>query len=155
MIRQAKVKDADIVHAVLLSARDDIPLAANFADDAHKKWVRDECRRRNGWVFELDGAVAGVTIMAVDEIFYLVTAPGYRKRGIARALVEDAKARVWKKYRVPARGRARQANRPVVQLLEKLGFIEDHDRVIATLGWMHYRATVQTSCRPCENSWKS
>ena len=145
MIRRAKVSDAAAVHAVLLAARDEIPLTPNFADDAYKKWVRDECRRRNGWVFELDGVIAGVTIMDVDEIFYLVTAPGYRKRGVAQALVEDAKVRVWKKYRVPTRGRARQANRPVVQLLEKLGFVEDHDRVVVKPGWMHYRATVQKS----------
>ena len=101
MIRRAKVSDAAAVHAVLLAARDEIPLTPNFADDVYKKWVRDECRRRNGWVFELDGVIAGVTIMAVDEIFYLVTVPGYRKRGVAQALVEDAKVRVWKKISRP------------------------------------------------------
>jgi hypothetical protein len=54
-IRRAKVEDADTAHAVLLTGRDDIPLATNFADDVHKKWVRDQCRQRNVWLMELDG----------------------------------------------------------------------------------------------------
>jgi GNAT superfamily N-acetyltransferase len=138
-IRRATIKDASAVHAVLLSGRDDIPLAANFADDAHKQWVRDQCRQHNVWLCEYADALAGVMVMAVDEIFYLVTAPAYRKRGVAQALVEDATARVWKRYREPARGRAREANRPVVQLLEKLGFKADYDRVTQP-GWVVYAA---------------
>jgi hypothetical protein len=34
LIRRAKVADAEPVHAVLLSAKDDIPLADNFGDAA-------------------------------------------------------------------------------------------------------------------------
>jgi hypothetical protein len=56
-------------------------LAANFADDAHKKWVRDQCRQRNVWLCECAGELAGVMVMAVDEIFYLITAPAHRKSG--------------------------------------------------------------------------
>jgi GNAT superfamily N-acetyltransferase len=140
IIRRATVEDAPAAHAVLLTGRDDIPLAANFADDAHRKWVRDQCRQRNVWLCECAGELAGVMVMAVEEIFYLVTAPAHRKSGVAEALVEDAKARVWKKYREPARGRAREANRPVVQLLEKLGFKADYDRVTQP-GWVVYAAT--------------
>jgi GNAT superfamily N-acetyltransferase len=115
MIRRAKVEDAKAVHAVLLTARDDIPL--NFADDKHKRWVRDECRQRRVWILECEGAPAGVMVMAVDEIFYLVTTPTHRRAGVAQALIEDAKARVWKKYREPAYGRVRLENLPIVRLL--------------------------------------
>ena len=139
IIRRAMVNDAPAVHAVLLTGQDDIPLAANFVDDAHKKWVRDQCRQRNVWLCECAGEPAGVMVMAVNEIFYLVTAPAHRKSGIARALVEDAKTRLWKKYHEPARGLAREANRPVVQLLEKLGFKADYDRVTQP-GWVVYTA---------------
>lgn len=139
MIRRAKVQDAEAVHAVLLTARDDIPLSPNFADDKYKKWVRDECRRRSAWILERDGTVAGVMVMAVDEIFYLVTLPAHRKTGVAQALVEDAKARVSKRYRVPARARVRLGNLPVVRLLEKLDFVVDYDMVTRP-GWVCYRA---------------
>lgn len=123
MIRRAVVKDANAVHAVLLTACDDIPLASNFADDAHKTWI-----------FERDADVAGVMVMAVDEIFYLATAPAHRKEGVAEAFVKDAKARVWKKHREPARGRVRPENLPVVRLLEKLGFVADHDMLTQAAG---------------------
>ena len=55
--------------------------------------------------------------MAVDEIFYLVTTPTHRRAGVAQALIEDAKARVWKKYREPAYGQVRLENLPIVRLL--------------------------------------
>lgn len=143
MIRRAKVGDAEAVHAVLLTARNDIPLASNFADERHKKWVRDECRHRRVWMLERDGVLAGVMVMSVDEIFYLVTVAAHRKTGVAQALGEDAKSRVWKKYREPARGRARLENLPVVRLLEKLDFFADHNSVTQP-GWICYRAKPPT-----------
>ena len=147
VIRRAKVKDAKAVHAVLWAAHEEIPLSPDFVDDAYKKWVRDECRDRRIWIFECDGETAGVTVMSVCEIFYLVTSPGHRKRGIARALVEDAKARVWKKYRATALGRVRLENLPVVRLLEKLDFVVDHD-MITRPGWVVYRARPPVQWRP-------
>ena len=139
MIRRARVRDAEIVHAVLLAAREEIPLAPNFADDAHKNWVRDECRYRRVWIFQRNEQAAGVMVMSVLEIFYLVTSPVHRKCGVAQALVEDAKARVWKRYRATAQGRVRLENLPVVRLLEKLDFVVDHDMVTSP-GWVFYRA---------------
>jgi ribosomal protein S18 acetylase RimI-like enzyme len=139
VIRRAKVGDAETVHAVLLAAREEIPLARNFADDAYKKWVRDKCRDRRVWVFERNGEAAGVMVMSVREIFYLTTSPGHRKCGVAQALVEDAKARVWKRYQTTARGRVRPENLPVVRLLEKLDFLVDHDMVTSP-GWVWYSA---------------
>jgi ribosomal protein S18 acetylase RimI-like enzyme len=142
VIRRAKLKDADAVHAVLLTARDEIPLAPNFADDAHKTWVRNECRERRVWVFERDMQLAAVMVMAImplEEIFYLATVPTYRKQGVAEALVRDALARLWKKYRVTARARTRSANVRVVHLLEKLGFVIDDD-MHTQPGWVGYRA---------------
>ena len=86
MIRRARVKDAPGVHAALLAARDDIPLTTNFADEAHQAWVREECRRQHVWLDECDGSVAGVMVMRVTEIFYLVTASEFRCRGVASEL---------------------------------------------------------------------
>ncbi|MGO9419377.1 GNAT family N-acetyltransferase [Roseiarcus sp.] len=139
MIRRAKVKDAETVHAVLLAAREEIPLTRNFADDAYKNWVRDKCRDRRVWIFESDGEAAGVMVMSGSEIFYLVTSPTHRKCGVAQALVEDAQARVWKRNRTTARGRVRPENLSVVRLLEKLDFAVDHDMVTPP-GWVWYTA---------------
>jgi N-acetylglutamate synthase-like GNAT family acetyltransferase len=146
MIRRAKVKDAEAVHAVLRTARGEIPLSRDFAGDAYKKWVRNECRYRRVWIFERDGEIAGFVVMSACEIFYLVTCPGQRKRGVAQALVEDAKARVWKKYRATALGRVGLENVPVVRLLEKLDFVVDHDMVTSP-GWVVYRAKPPTQRR--------
>jgi GNAT superfamily N-acetyltransferase len=145
MIRRAKVKDAEAVHAVLLAAREEIPLTRNFADDAYKKWVRDKCRDRRVWIFERDGEAAGVVVMSVREIFYLTTFPAHRNCGVAQALVEDAKARVWKRYRTTARGRPE--NLPVVRLLEKLDFVVDRN-MVASPGWVFYTAKPPARRRP-------
>lgn len=138
-IRRAKVEDAKIAHKLLLLGRDDIPLTANFEREAYVGWVRDQCRKRNVWMLEHTGVPAGIMVMHLDEIFYLVTAPSHRKAGVAQSLVEDAKVRVWKKFRSPVCARVKIENTPVVRLLEKLGFVEDHIRDTQP-GWTLYSA---------------
>ncbi|HXL70005.1 MAG TPA: GNAT family N-acetyltransferase [Rhizomicrobium sp.] len=64
-----------------------------------EKWVRDECRKKAVWLAEIKGQLAGVMVMDVAEIFYLVTTPGYRRRGVARALIRHAIAMIFKRYR--------------------------------------------------------
>jgi hypothetical protein len=39
MIRLARVAEARSFHAALLTGSADIPLAKNFADEAHQDWV--------------------------------------------------------------------------------------------------------------------
>lgn len=90
MIRQARVRDSIAVHAVLLTAKDEIPLAGNFADQAHQKWVRDQCRKRSVWIDEREGAAAGVLVLHVREMFHLVTDPAFRGQGVASGLIDHA-----------------------------------------------------------------
>lgn len=73
MIRRATVKDAKVIHALLWSAKDAIPLSDHFNNDNYLAWVRDECRRRNTWIVENDGQPVGAMIIWVDEIRYLAT----------------------------------------------------------------------------------
>ena len=115
MIRRGLVKDAPVVHSVLLAARDDIPLTAKFADQAYQDWVRRECRRQRVWLDERDGNVAGVMVLHVREIFYLVTASEFRSRGVASGLVDHAISYVQRRHRDGVTARAREENIPIVR----------------------------------------
>jgi GNAT superfamily N-acetyltransferase len=47
------------------------------------------------------GAIPRDTVIEREtEIAYVVTAPAHRRSGVAAALVEDAKARLWNRYGV-------------------------------------------------------
>jgi hypothetical protein len=60
------VKDTDAVRALLWTAKDEIPLSPNFIDDSYRAWVREECRRRNVWIVEREGTLAGTMIMQIE-----------------------------------------------------------------------------------------
>jgi ribosomal protein S18 acetylase RimI-like enzyme len=141
MIRRAKVADAAIVHAILWEARSEIPLKPNFADDEARKWVRDQCAHKRVWLFERDRVVAGVVVMDETEIKYLATSLAHRRSGVAGALIDDAKAKVWKQYGVPACARTRVENAPVQRLLEKHGFVIDHDKDHLSSNWIWFKTT--------------
>ncbi|MFZ3006042.1 MAG: GNAT family N-acetyltransferase [Phenylobacterium sp.] len=138
MIRLARVADAIAVHDVLLAARDEIPLAENFEDDAHLFWVRNECRRKRVRLAEQDGAIAGVLVMRANEIFYLAIAPAFRRQGVGRALLQAALAYVQRRRWRGATARVRPDNVPIVKLLTEFGFAPH--RVLAALrpGWAVY-----------------
>jgi ribosomal protein S18 acetylase RimI-like enzyme len=139
MIRRAKVADAAAVHALLLSAKDEIPLPDSFDDDAHKAWVRDRCRDNRVRMLEHEGQIAGAAVLEGDEIAFLVTAPEHRHKGFAEALVEDATARVRRRHRKAVHLRVRLDNAPMIGLLEKLRFVPDEDQPLRP-GWTSYRA---------------
>ena len=140
MIRRAKVADAPRVHAILLAARDDISLDANFADDAHKEWVRARCRDGDVWVRIEEGRIAGAMVMSVCEIFYLVVAPDFRRSGIGEELVRHAVANVWKRYKTATIAKTKASNAPAHALIERLGFVRDYDAAVQP-GWDLYRST--------------
>jgi ribosomal protein S18 acetylase RimI-like enzyme len=135
MIRRARVKDAPTVHGLLLAARDDIPLPANFADQLHQNWVREECRQQHVWLDERDGSLAGVMVMSVTEIFYLVTASEFRGRGVASGLIDHAISNVRRRYRVGVTAKAREENTAIVRLLLKKGFYRHPFLQSAFPGW--------------------
>lgn len=138
MIRYARVRDAAAVHAVLLTAKDDIPLAANFADQAHQNWVRDECKNRRVWIDERAGEVSGVLVMRVAEMFYLVTAPSFRNRVVGDGLIDHAIEMVKHRYSCGVTARVREENRQIVSLLRKKRFYVHPVLVASQPGWVVY-----------------
>jgi len=131
------VKDAEAIHALLWTAKDDIPLKDHFSNDIYRGWVREQCRKRNFWIVERDDQLAGAMMMQVDEIRYLVTAAAHRKARFAQALIEHAKEQVRKKYRSGVWAQVKPSNMPIIRLLEKLNFVRDPDRV-APGDWICY-----------------
>jgi GNAT superfamily N-acetyltransferase len=92
--RFARVLEAAAVHAVLSAARDDIPITAtDFNLDRYLEWARNECRQKSFLVIEIDRTIAGVMLLHDNDIFYLVTAKPYQRRGVATALLAYAKKR--------------------------------------------------------------
>ena len=138
MIRRARVKDAPSVHAVMLTARDDIPLADNFAEDVHKKKVRDLCRDKRVWIDERSNELAGVMVMSVIEVEYLVTAESYRHQGVASGLIDCAIVTVRRLYKCGIEARTRDENRPTVRLLLKKGFRVHPFKSSPAKGWTIY-----------------
>ena len=138
VIRRARVADAPAVHATLLAVSDEIPLAANFADEAHQRWVRDECRHQRVWVDDRSGAVAGAMVMSVNEIRYLAVPPAFRRQGVGRALAEHALAYIRGRRWAGVTARVRPANTPIVKLLESLGFAPHPILVAARPAWLVY-----------------
>jgi GNAT superfamily N-acetyltransferase len=92
--------------------------------------VRDECRHRRFLVVEIDGEIAGVMRLDRNEIFYLVTADAYRRKGLATALIAYAK----KRYSTLT-AKTQATNRRTTALLGREGFRflwEDSDH------WLHF-----------------
>lgn len=128
--RFARVREAAAIHALLWTAREDIPLRDTFILPDRIEWVRNECRRRQFWVIEIDGEIAGLMRLDANGVFYLVTAEAYRRRGVATMLIAYAK----KRYR-SLTAKTQAANRRTIALLEREGFSyvwEDHT------GWVHF-----------------
>jgi GNAT superfamily N-acetyltransferase len=122
--------EAPAIHALLWTAREDIPLRDTFNSRDNAEWVRSECRYKRFWVIEIDGEIAGVMRLAGNEFFYLVTADAYRRQGVATALIAYAK----KRY--PALTAKTQAtNQRTLALLEREGFLFMWPDV---KGWQHY-----------------
>ncbi len=138
MIRRARVADAPAAHAILLAAKNEIPLSDNFADEAHQRWVRDECRQQHVWLDERDGVCAGVMVIQVSEIFYLAIDPAFRRQGVGRALVAHALAYMQRRRYGGATARVREANTPIIALLASFGFASHPILVASRPGWIVY-----------------
>lgn len=137
-IRLARVADAPAIHAVLLSARKDIPLADDFEDEVHLQWVRTQCRRRRALLAERDGVPAGVLVMRANEIFYLAVAPGFKRQGVGRALLGQALAYVKRHRWRGATARVRLDNVPIIRLLTTFGFVPHNVLAALRPGWAVY-----------------
>jgi GNAT superfamily N-acetyltransferase len=135
-IRRALVADALAVHGVLLAAKDEIPLT-NFDTDKYRQWVRDRCRKKEVWIANMGGALAGVMVLAVNEIYYLATLHAFRKRGVGRALVHHAIERVEHRYRGGVKAKVKDGNAVMLAFLKNEGF-SPHPHLIALPGWTVY-----------------
>jgi ribosomal protein S18 acetylase RimI-like enzyme len=128
----ARVSDAQEVHSILWSARNEIPLNANFNSPEHIEWTRDACKNRYFYVCKMDGNIAGIMKFFGNEIFYLVVAETYRRRGVARSLIAYAKYRystLWAK--------TKENNAKTITLLTSEGFKLNYIRTTQP-GWIAY-----------------
>ena len=139
IVRCARVSDAAAVHAILKAARRDIPLTAvDFDSERYLDWAREECRQGRFWVADIKGKLAGVMLLLADEVFYLVTAEEYQRRGIATALLAYAK-----KTHQLLTTKTKPSNHRTLALLEREGFRfvdEDND-------WQHFEWRRGTALR--------
>jgi ribosomal protein S18 acetylase RimI-like enzyme len=72
----------------------------------------------------------GALHVLINELHYLVTAPNFRRQGIARALLATSKR--------PGRwAKVMPSNQAVIRLLETEGFVYDPDRLTAGC-WIAY-----------------
>lgn len=129
----ARVRDAEAIHALLWSVREDIPLGGAFNSPDRVDWVRDRCRERSVSIVMVGGRVAGAMVMMADEVFYLAVATDFRRRGIARELLSYAKRRM---PMLIAKTKAQ--NERTQALLVSEAFVRDLD-LHAQAGWFAYK----------------
>jgi GNAT superfamily N-acetyltransferase len=119
MLRRAREVEAAAIHALLWSAKDVIPLVEAFHTEPYRKWVEERCKEKLVWVVVKQATIIGAMVMQGNEVFYLVVSPQHRRKGVARTLVEKAKA-VCKERGVTAR--VAPTNIPATRLLTADGF---------------------------------
>jgi GNAT superfamily N-acetyltransferase len=119
MIRRAREIEASDVHALLWSAKDDIPLVEAFQTDRYREWIADHCKNKLVWIVAHKSEIIGAMVMQANEIFYLVVSTGHRRKGAGRMFVKKAKT-LYKKRGVKAKVAA--GNIPVARLLAAEGF---------------------------------
>lgn len=124
MLRLAQSADAPTVHAILWAAKAEIPLADNFADAEHQRWVHEQCSSGAVWVLEQDSAPAGVMLIRLPtkvlpaEISYLAVNADKRRAGIGRALIKHAQVT----WTGGLRARVKPQNMKMIDLLQSEGF---------------------------------
>ena len=102
MLRRAREVEATAIHALLWAAKDAIPLVEAFHTERYRKWVEDRCNEKLVWVVVKQATTIGAMVMQGNEVFHLVVSPEHQRNGVARTLVEKAKA-VCKEHGVTAR----------------------------------------------------
>jgi GNAT superfamily N-acetyltransferase len=119
MLRRALKADAAVVHALLWTAKAEIPLTGGFPSC---EWVEYYCKQRAVWVVQRGGEIAGVMVMQVNEIRYVVVSNNHRRKGIGRELIARAKKLCINHRWDTLTARARRTNTPILQLLSAEGF---------------------------------
>jgi ribosomal protein S18 acetylase RimI-like enzyme len=124
ILRRALKADGDRVFERIWSGRAEIPLRDSFYSDTNRVHITGECRRRRVWIVEADSNLCGALYLQLDQIFYLVVAKEYRRRGIGRMLLQRVKK--------PGRYcRVSPSNKAIISLIEREGFVYNPDRPVA------------------------
>jgi ribosomal protein S18 acetylase RimI-like enzyme len=119
MLRRAREVEATVIHSLLWSVKNDIPLTEAFQAEPYRQWVSDQCTKKIVWVVTEKRKIIGAMVMQGNKIFYLVVSTEHRRRGAARMLVRKAKA-LCKEHGVTAE--VAPGNIPVARLLAAEGF---------------------------------
>ena len=137
LLRQARKIDAEAIYELLWEARKDIPIKDSFFENPNsKEWIEGYCKRRAVWIVELDGKIAGVMVMYAFEIFYLIVSSNYRRIGVGRTLIEQAKRYSINKRWNTLKAKANPNNTPIQNLLQQEEFV--HNRGESDLTWNVY-----------------
>lgn len=91
MLRRGQEADADSIHALLWSAKDDIPLVEKFQTEPYRNWVAIRCKKQEVWVIMKGSVLVATMILQENLLSYLAVSSKYRRKGAARALVRKAK----------------------------------------------------------------
>lgn len=141
ILRFARVKDAPAIFDVLWSCRLEIPLHESYG----LQQVRGECRSKQYWVVESEGAIVGVMKLCANDIFFLAVRAEYRKQGIARTLIAYAKKRCAKQRWSCLSAKTRKDNAPTIALLKSEGFLQNHVAMVIDSAWIAYAWNFPTS----------
>lgn len=137
-LRIARKADGAAVHALLWGCRDDIPLHESFQERDSVDWVGRECSARRVWLIEAKGAVVAAMVMRGAEIFYLAVSESHRRRGLAAALVAQAKMYCRNRGWEGLNARSRRGNSRIAALLTKEGFRPNWAADDPQEGWRYW-----------------
>jgi ribosomal protein S18 acetylase RimI-like enzyme len=137
-IRRAFVREADEVYAAFLTANDAVPFAPEFDRKKYRQWVRELCRQREVWIAEIAGEAAGIMVIKIAEISFLIILPEFQRRGIGRAMVRHAVRLVRQRFGTGTNMRVSVTNGAIAALLVSEGFKHQNDDSSTEPGYCRY-----------------
>jgi len=137
-IRRALIRDAERALDIWWDAKSEIGLNPSKPQQEYIEVWRGYCRSGDVWAAEVDGEIAAFIYLLAMEIFYIVTARDHRQKGLARALIAQAKKLAHRRGYAALTARTRDINTATQTLLENQGFIEAEGNPDPDQTWRYY-----------------